>query len=176
MALSNRIIWSIVLTIGTPIAALANWEVEVDPVAYALSGYSAHVGYRSGALRTDLGLYGAKVPETWHGNTGWTERTRGFGAKIDTVCSGKGWFAGIEVNYGQTKYTLRDAGESVTRSGVTAGARIGYRFTLGRSHLYIAPWMGLNYNFGELGASIGGTNFKEHRIGLFPTIHLGWAF
>lgn len=172
----QQIIWLAVLASAASIAARADWDAEVDPVAYALSGYSAHLGYRTNDLRVDLGLYGAEVPEAWHGNKGWTERTRGVGTKLDCLGSDRGVFAGIEANYSHTKYTFRDTGQSLTRSAVTAGTRIGYRIVLRESRLYIAPWLGIDYNFGESGARIGGHVFDEKKIAFFPTIHLGWRF
>ena len=159
-----------------PIAAHAEWDAEVDPIAFALRGYSAHVGYRVNHMRADLGLYRADVPEAWNGNNGWTERTNGIGVKLDCIGSNQGFFSGIEANYGRTKYTLRYSAQSMARSAPDAGGRAGYRFMLSRSHLYIAPWVGVDYTFGQIGARIAGRKFDEKRLGLFPTVHLGWRF
>jgi len=159
-----------------PITAHAAWDAEVDPIAFALSGYSAHVGYQVSHLRADLGIYGAKVPEVWHGNEGWTERTKGVGAKLDWTGSDQGLFAGVDGEYNRTKYTWRYTAESVSRSAPAVGGRVGYRFVLSQTRLYISPWVGIDYTFGEIGASIGGRKFDEKRISLFPTVHLGWRF
>jgi hypothetical protein len=172
----KQLIGVVATALMVPIAAHAAWDAEVDPIAFALSGYSAHAGYRVNHLRADLGVYGAEVPEVWHGNKGWTERTNGIGAKLDWAGSDRGLFAGLEADYNRTKYTLRYAAQSVSRSAPAVGGRAGYRFVLGRSRLYIAPWVGVDYTFGEIGASIGGRKFDEKRIGLFPTVHLGWRF
>jgi hypothetical protein len=156
--------------------AQAQWELEADPIAFGLSGYSAHVGYRVDWLRVDIGAFAADVPEAFHGNQGWTAHTNGIGAKFDLLSPTRGPFAGLEANYVRTHYTLTSTGESTTRTGVAAGVRIGYRFPIGQSRLYIAPWLGVDYAFGPLGAGIAGQSFEEHRISLFPTVHIGWRF
>ena len=47
--------------------AQAQWEVEADPIAFRLNGYSAHAGYRVEAFRADIGPFGADIPESLHG-------------------------------------------------------------------------------------------------------------
>src|ERR1700730_16318429 len=128
------------IAVGTLLAqatAQAQWEVEADPVAFGLKGYSAHVGYRVNLFRADIGAFGADIPESLHGNEGWKSRTSGVGAKFDYVGSGRGMFSGVEANHDRTRYTLTSVGESMARNGFAAGARVGYRFWFGRSRLYI---------------------------------------
>ena len=144
-------------------------------MAYALNGYSAHIGYRTGDLRADLGVFAADVPESFHRNSGWTEHTNGVGAKLDCLCSGKGIYVGIEANYSRTRYTFRETEQTVSRSSFDAGIRVGYRYPLDESRMYIAPWLGIDYNFGRVGAVIDGHTFDEKRIGFFLTIHVGWV-
>jgi hypothetical protein len=42
--------------------------------------------------------------------------------------------------------------------------------------VYIAPWLGVDYTFGEIGAAVAGHTFDEKRVQLFPTVHVGWRF
>lgn len=57
------------------IAALANparaSEIEADPAAYALEGYSAHLAHSldEGRTRLQVGLFAADVPDWLHGKT-----------------------------------------------------------------------------------------------------------
>lgn len=159
-----------------PRSAWAQWEVEADPIAFALSGYSAHLGYRIGDFRLDVGVFGLETPEAWHGNDGWSTRTNGVGVKLDFVGSGRGFFAGVEADAGRTRYTLDERSQSVSRTGFAAGARVGYRFLFGDSKFYIAPWVGVARNFGDLGVTIADRTFDEDRVRIFPTVHVGWRF
>jgi len=159
-----------------PAAAQAQWEVEADPIAFGLSGYSAHLGLRFGAFRVDVGAFGARIPEWVHGNEGWTSKTNGVGAKLDYVGSGNGLFAGVEGDCGRTTRTFTSAVMSVTRDDCAAGGRLGYRLVLGHTRLYIAPWLGVDYTFGAIGATAAGHTFDEKRVQLFPTVHIGWRF
>jgi hypothetical protein len=61
------------------VTADAQWEAEADPTAYALKGFSAHVGHpiSDGRLRFQIGAFGAETPEWIHGNSGFTENSRG---------------------------------------------------------------------------------------------------
>jgi hypothetical protein len=47
------------------VTAQAQWEVESDPTAYALDGFSGHVGHPvfDGRLRLQVGVFGAETPE-----------------------------------------------------------------------------------------------------------------
>ncbi|MEM1115261.1 MAG: hypothetical protein AAF845_03755 [Bacteroidota bacterium] len=54
-----------------PVPAWGQVEVEADPIAYALSGYSGHVGYVAGRARASVGVFAADAPEFFHGNEGW---------------------------------------------------------------------------------------------------------
>jgi hypothetical protein len=82
----------------------------------------------------------------------------------------------LETDYGRTRYTLTGTNASIVRISVAAGVRVGYRFAIAQSHLYVAPWLGVDYTFGAIGADIAGHTFDEKRIQLFPTVHVGWRF
>jgi len=48
-----------------PAFAQAQWEGEADPTAYALKGFSAHVGHPifDGRSRLQFGAFGAETPQ-----------------------------------------------------------------------------------------------------------------
>lgn len=160
--------------VATP--AQAQWDVESDPVAFALKGYSAHLGYRFDVFRVSIGTFGADIPEVFHGNEGWSARATGVGAKIEWAGTGRGLFAGIEANRSRTRFTLLETAERTARSGSSSGVRVGYRIEFGRAGLYVAPWLGLLYSFGERGVTVADRTFDEKAVLLFPTVHVGWRF
>src|SRR5690606_8623794 len=46
-------------------------EVEADPIAYAVNGYSGHLAaFFTDRVRAQVGAFGADVPEWLHGNDG----------------------------------------------------------------------------------------------------------
>src|SRR5688500_19215795 len=57
-------------------------DMEVDPTAYVLDGYSLHVGLGWKRLRVDLGAFALAVPAAIHGNDGFSAAFDGFGAKL----------------------------------------------------------------------------------------------
>jgi hypothetical protein len=54
--------------------------------------------------------------------------------------------------------------------------RGGYRLPLGGGGLYVAPWLGVSYNFSGDDVTIGASRFERSALALFPTVHLGWRF
>src|SRR5687767_8761741 len=74
-------------------------DMEVDPTAYILDGYSLHVGLGWKRLRVDLGAFAIAVPEAIHGNEGFSSSFDGFGAKLQLFPFGeqRGGFVGIGV-------------------------------------------------------------------------------
>jgi len=131
-----------------PIAAYAQWEVEADPSAYALHGYSAHVAppIFDGKSRLQLGAFAAETPEWVHGNSGWTEKSHGVTFKFDyfPMQPLQGLFIGLDTNYARTRYTLQETNQDAYRNIVGVGPRIGYPFELGE-HLYTTLWASIDY-------------------------------
>jgi hypothetical protein len=155
------------------------YEIETDPAAFVANGYSLHAGYAFGSARIDAGLFGADVPETFHGNSGWKERTDGIAIKLDYYpcgCGTDGFFAGPEADYSTAKFTLTATGGSATRGQLGVGGRAGYRFTFGETGFYLVPWLGLDYVFRGPDVMIDGSTFRQSPFRLFPALHLGWRF
>jgi hypothetical protein len=161
------------------IAAYAQWEVEADPAAYALSGYSVHIAHAifDGKSRLQLGAFGAETPEWVHGNPGWTEKSHGVTFKVDyfPLQPLRGLFIGFDGNYARVRYTLQETNEKAYQNIVGLGPRIGYRFELGK-HFYISPWVSFDYQVGAKDVKISGKTFEQGKLAIFPAIHLGWRF
>src|SRR5690606_3646922 len=98
----------IIITLGTAPAA-AQWEVEFDPLAYMVDGYSAHVARSadSSTMRLQLGVFGADVPEWLHGEDDFDLRVRGVTVKLDYFLSDdlRGFFVGIDADYSNLRYS-----------------------------------------------------------------------
>lgn len=161
--------------LATP--ATAQTEIEVDPIAYALNGYSLHIARVLGSTRLDVGVFGADVPKAFHGNDGWSSSIRGAGIKWDYVGSDSdGLFVGLDGGYMRNKYTWEAADQSAERDVVGLGVRGGYRLPIGRSGLYLAPWVGVSYNLAGDDVQLDGERFDRNPVEVFPTIHIGWRF
>jgi hypothetical protein len=162
-----------------PAVAHAQWEVEVDPTAFALKGFSAHVGHPifRGKAHIQLGAFGAETPEWIHGNSGFTENSRGATFKFDFFPKhpGRGVFIGADGNEAWVRYELESIREHTYRNLFGLGPRIGYRFNLG-SHLYVSPWVAVDYQFNARDVVISGKTFHESPYSVFPAAHIGWSF
>src|SRR5688572_28371349 len=76
------------------------FHVEIDPIAYALKGYSVHALYQVDKLSFDLGVFGIQPPDGYTGNKGFREKMNGVGVKAHYHFSGiKGWYTGFSANY-----------------------------------------------------------------------------
>jgi hypothetical protein len=159
--------------------AQAQWEVEADPTAYALKGFSAHVGHPifHGRSRLQFGAFGAQTPEWIHGNIGFTEDSRGLTFKVDyfPLRPLTGLFVGADSNCARVRYELDATHERTYRNIAGLGPRLGYRFNFGK-HLYVSPWVSVDYQFNAKDVTISGKIFHEARYSVFPAVHLGWRF
>ncbi len=158
-------------------------EIEVDPVAYILSGYSFHAIYQPGRFRFDAAVFGIMIPESFHGNKGFKVNMNGFGIKAHYLVKGtRGLFAGIGTGYITTNVTLEESGEKQTGGAIGIGPEVGYRIFFqkpvdGRQKgFYLSPWMGLSYNFIPDKINFRNHGYKEQRWTFFPTIHIGYRF
>jgi hypothetical protein len=173
----TRALLGLVILLALPSVATSQVEVEVDPIAYAASGFSLHVAKVLGSVRLNVGTFGADVPSWFHGNEGWASTMRGAGVKLDHVgATSTGFFVGVEGGYMRMDYRLLSEGETVKRDVVGVGVRGGYRLPLGGRGLYMAPWVGVGYNFDGPAVEVGGEEFERSPISIFPTVHIGWRF
>jgi hypothetical protein len=162
-----------------PAVAQAQWETEADPAAYALKGFSAHLGHPifGGKLRLQFGAFGAETPEWIHGNIGFAENSRGVTFKCDyfPLRPLDGLFVGADSNYSRVRYELEATHERTYRNIVGLGPRVGYRVNFAK-HFYISPWVSVDYQFNARNVTISQKVFHETRYSFFPAVHLGWRF
>ena len=86
-ALSSLII--LILLSSDSQAATSNCatEIEVDPIAYALRGYSIHLGERFYSFKVDANVAGENLTESqsnlFFGSTNFKVKGATYGAKLD---------------------------------------------------------------------------------------------
>jgi hypothetical protein len=169
------ILFGLLAALLAPSTAVA--QVEVDPFAYALSGFSLHIAKVFDATRLSVGTFGIDVPEHFHGNDDWSSTMRGVGVKWDYLgLNPDGFFTGLDAGYMRMSYGLDESGAQEKRNVIGAGVRAGYRLPLGGHGFYLAPWLSMSYNFDGEEVAIGDAEFSRNPVTVFPTLHLGWRF
>lgn len=166
-----------------------HFELEVDPIAFILHGYSAHVGYQSGHFRWDAGVYGIQEPSSFSGYDEFDIRSNGGGIKMDYLFQKrKGLLLGIESNISRERVSPKsndsNPDNDLTKrfTNVSLSMRVGYRWMLGSKSnsykgLYIFPWVSfLSFNLNPQSASIQGKEYRQKTLSFFPTVHFGYSF
>lgn len=153
-------------------------DFEVDPTAYALDGFSLHVGLGWKRLRVDLGNYAMGLPEALSGTRDFDVSFDGYGAKAQVFLFSdeqRGGFVGVDG--GVTRMTVRRDGTDLTsrQSQVGIGVDLGWRFAFG-DHFYATPWISVGYALGAKDVTLGGATYTASRITVFPAVHLGYRF
>lgn len=157
-------------------------EIETDPLAYLLRGYSVHAAITYGGLRTSVGTYGIQTPDFLKGNDAFYVFTSGFDFKTDyRFGSVNGFYAGIQTTYSRDRIGLKGVTDREDLWGLNIGVRGGYRFMFGKLEnqyrgFYITPWVALMYNPSAKTVQWGTAEYKQASWVPFPTIHLGWRF
>jgi hypothetical protein len=160
----------------------ARLEVEADPLAYILNGYSVHLGVTYGKFRSSAGTFRIKQPSFQLDNDAFSVYSSGFDLKTDYLFGKtKGLHAGIQLTYGKDKIGLKGSADKEDLWGLSIGARGGYRFMFGKSEnrykgFYINPWAALIYSANAKTISKGGEDYKQPSVSIFPAVHVGWRF
>jgi hypothetical protein len=175
----QTMVTAVALLVLVPAAARAQWEIEADPIAYALGGFSAHVARAlpDGRDRVQVGVFGADVPDALMSNDAFTDSSRGVTFKFDHFLGKRtaGIFVGVDGDYSRERYGFKATGDSTDRNLVGLGPRIGYRFEFGQ-HLYVSPWFSAAYQFNVHDVVLSGERLDQQKYSLFATVHAGWRF
>lgn len=160
-----------------------SWEIEIDPIAYILKGYSLHGIYQVNHFRYDLGVFGIQQPESYHGNKGYSLMSRGFGAKASYLIKGiPGFYTGLSTGMAFHESQNTTSLEKTHGRSASIGIILGYRLFFKNSKspdlkgLYITPWASFDYNYHFNKMAFGGYNFRMKTFSIFPTIHIGYRF
>jgi hypothetical protein len=170
-------------------------DVETDPTAFILSGYSFHVGAGYGRFRLDLGGFAMQMPEFMHGNAGFRAKFAGAGAKLQYFFSAagdaRGAFVGADAGVARLSVEREDSGRGAKRTVSSVGVLGGYRFTLSSRRkspgkkptyrpfegaFYVTPWIGVGYLFGDTRIEADEKSFNLSRVSFFPAVHVGYGF
>jgi hypothetical protein len=151
-------------------------EVDGDPAAFFVDGYSLHVAVVGPWRRLDLGCYAVDEPGFLHGNDGWDVELRAWTLGWDYFVSGEdGFFAGVSAALAIRTYALAGTQLAVERHQLLVGPHIGWRFMLG-PHFYLEPWLAVQYAYRGDAVTLGGETFDDRPYVIFPTVYAGWRF
>lgn len=157
-------------------------ELEADPLAYILNGYSLHLALSYPKMRYSIGIVGIKQPDFFLDNKAFTVYTSEFDFKTDYLFGVvRGFFAGIQLTYGRDRIGLTNEKYRENLWGMTVGIRGGYRFMFGHADkqykgFYITPWIAWLYTPDAKTVQRGSENYRQPRWFPFPAVHLGWRF
>lgn len=159
------------------------FEIEIDPIAYALKGYSIHGIYVKNRFRTDLGIFGIRQPEGYGSNKGYTIQSAGLGVKFNYLLNkAETVFAGIGLGYFENNLKKENSGLTSVHKISSIGIHAGYRWFAFRNtnaafkNIYIAPWASLDYNHPINKTVFEQDGYVQAKWSIFPTVHLGYKF
>lgn len=157
------------------------WEIETDPIAFALNGYSAHGIYLYKRIRFDFGVFGISQPESYTGNKGFDVNSVGVGLKVNYLLNRReNWFAGVGTGYGKNQILHRESNQRQNQQIISWGVHTGYRLYLfkkiEKGKIYLTPWVSFDYNIPLNKVVFTQTTYKTNSFSIFPTIHLGYRF
>jgi hypothetical protein len=166
------------VVIDTKGSIAQGFEVEADPLAYLLKGWSIHTGYSIESWRFSLGTFGIDLPESIHGNEGFDSYMKGAGVSSDFFFSRytEGLFIGANTGFMHFKIKNTDDGATATLIAYNPGLRVGYRWNTGLGRLYVTPWFSLNYILNAKTLNVGNSTYTMNTWQPFPTVHIGWRF
>ncbi|MEO7049822.1 MAG: hypothetical protein ABI091_31245, partial [Ferruginibacter sp.] len=88
------------------------FELEVDPLAYVLNGYSVHGSYNYNHFKYDVGFYGIQVPTELDNNKNFTTKSIGFGLKVAYLFKYvNGFYIAFDGDFLQNDVTAKKTGE-----------------------------------------------------------------
>lgn len=159
-------------------------ELEVDPIAYALKGYSLHLIYVKQKWRTDLGVFAIEQPKGYGPNDGYSIYSSGLGLKFNRLINVKETvFAGIGMGYVENRVLHIQSSETAVSKVGSIGIHAGYRWfpfkksdSLFPKGLYLTPWASLDYNNKLNSVQFENTGYKQAKWSIFPTVHIGFKF
>ena len=150
-------------------------DVEIDPTAYVLGGYSLHVGLGWRRVRADLGAFAMALPGAFLPSDDFDVSFNGFGAKLQffPFAEQHGGFVGADAALTWQLAQRADTELAARDRQVVLGVNAGWRFALG-DRFYVTPWIGLGRVFGAREVTLGGSRHEPMRTVVFPAIHVGY--
>ena len=153
-------------------------DLEVEPLAYAFGGAGGHVAYQAGSWKYEVEVFGLEIPESLHGNDGFTASPLGAELHFERFFSEEpgGFYAGPEAGFVRLDLTHEASGASEQHTRYSIGVRGGYQWYTGLGNLYLSPVVGVSYTLNGESVSLGGDTFESAPIGPWGTVGIGWSF
>jgi hypothetical protein len=158
-------------------------EIEVDPLAYLLKGYSFHAIYQPGRFRFDAATYGLHLPGKFQGNDGFNLKMQGFGFKTHYLLQGtNGFYTGLGIGYLATEALHRQSGAQKRGRSIGMGPEFGYRFFFRKPRegvfkgFYLQPWVSYGYSIPLSKIKFENATYKQKRWEYFAAFHVGYRF
>ena len=154
------------------------FDLEIDPIFYAIDGNSVHLGISSENHRVELGVFQLRGADSEiHENNNFDLKLEGVGIKYDYLF-GKydGFYMGWGLNFAETEYTHTPSNKIFNRQVTTTAPRIGYRFTY-FNFLTLSTSLAYDILLDEGDdVFVGEDQYKNKNGGFIPTIHIGFYF
>lgn len=157
-------------------AGAIHGDVEIDPFAYALGGYSIHAGVGHDRLRFSLGAFALELPSLLEPDESFETAYNGFGVKLQyfLFAEQEGLFVGLDSNVAYRLVESNTSNAARRQRTVSAGVAAGWRVALG--DFYLTPWAGVGYDFGIDDVELDGRTYETTPVTPFATVHIGYRF
>ncbi len=178
------------LSLVATTANAADLSVETDPATFAFGGYAAHIRVQTDGSPWVIGLgtYSLEFPGLMKGlvispsSDNLTVKLKsGFGLFVDRYLSSsknEGLFVGVQLAHHALELIDKNvAGGVVKYNAVIIMPRVGYRWNIGTSGLYLLPWAGVGYvSLVGDDPKIGAQTYSAKQWLPFGTLHVGFQF
>jgi len=159
------------------------FQIETDPIAWAMGGGSIHGAYNFSRHRFQIGLAFLTLPEGLQENDGITENFKSVSIKYDYFFNNRednGWFTGSTIDLLFWEYE-DEYNQKIKTESVNLGIRAGYKYVPFDSNsslggLYMTPWIGVSFMMNNDDLEFESGIYERSPIKVFPTIHIGWEF
>ena len=159
------------------------FQLETDPLAWAIGGGSIHGAYNLGQHRFQIGLAFLALPEGLQDNKEVSEEFKSISLKYDYFLNNitdNGWFVGSTIDLLEWSYE-DEFNEIIETESLNIGIRIGYKYVpfdknSSFNGLYLTPWIGLSNMFNNDDLEFKSGTYERNPIKVFPTVHIGWEF
>lgn len=152
-------------------------DLEVEPLAYTFGGAGGHVALQHGARKYEVEVFGLEIPESLHGNDGFTANPLGVEFHVEHFFGDEvgGFYVGPEAGLVQLELHHSPTGLTEETVRYSVGVRGGYQWYTGLGNLYVSPVVGLSYTLNGDAIDIGGDTFESAPLGPWGTVGIGWS-